>query len=307
MGQYRPNTYKTCKEASTVAIKLGFKKREDYEDNYSQDKKLPSNPSQHYKKDFPGWPKFLDTEPYETCKEASNAAIKLGFKKRKDYEDNYSQDRKLPSNPNQWYQDFPGWPKFLDKDLYETWQEAGKAAQSLGIIDHTTYKKLYSLDRKLPRHPATYYKGKGYPGLKVFLNQNVVKEVQEEKQECKLILEVSLNSLPKKSSEKLKKFDEPKEVFSEKLSCEKTKEPQLTVKNQCYTTWKESIWACLKIGGIYDLISYRELKHKDPKLRDKPQLYYWDFRWGQQMFFLSDEEQEYFREKESQIKLKRVV
>ena len=282
--------YDTVEEAAVATRKLNIKSSPEYSKRYKLDIKLPSDPKYHYK-DFPGWLKFLDIEFYTTWEEASRVAIELGFKTCKEYSDNYFLDKKLPSNPNQYYIDFPTWPKFLGCEFYETWQEAGRAAKKIGITNQASYRELYSLDNKLPRNPDIYYKGKGYPGLRVFLDEQVVKKVREKKKKNKLILEVSSNSFPKKS------FDEKPNFL----------EPKTSVKNQCYSTWKESIWACLKIGGIYDLFSYRNLKHKDPKLRDSPQLYYLDFRWGQKMFFLSPEEKDYFREKEKQGNIKKVV
>ena len=123
--------YPTWKEASIASIKLRIGKKEmnlkeDYRAKYKKDPKLPSNPNKSYS-DFPGYKIFLGKEnpleKYTSWKEASKAAVKLGIGKKggdltADYQANYNQDPRLPSDPNKFYADFPGFKVFLKKKRF---------------------------------------------------------------------------------------------------------------------------------------------------------------------------------------------
>ena len=115
--------YKTWQGASIAAIKLGAGSGDNAQKGYSkvrrQDPKLHSHPDMIYS-DFPGWPVFLGKvkkEFYETWQEASVAAINLGFGSHppRKYRMKYKSDPKLPSDPDKFYKDFPGWDIFLGK------------------------------------------------------------------------------------------------------------------------------------------------------------------------------------------------
>ena len=173
-----PN-YKTWQEASVAAIKLKVKTKIGYSMKYRLDPKLPSHPNIIYQ-DFPGWRKFLGKGDkfYETWQEASIAVINM---KNIDsvvlYKKAYKNDPKLPAQPGQVYDDFPGWNKFLGrlgrlgkrrKDFYGTWQEASVAIIAMGTIkSEREYFKKYKNDSKLPATPSDFYKD--FPGYKKFL------------------------------------------------------------------------------------------------------------------------------------------
>ncbi len=115
--------YKTWQEASLAAITLGITSKREYEKNSKLDKKFPSTPRTYYK-DFPGWGLFLGTlrtpnvknkAYYPNIEEASIAAIKIGIQSKGSYTEMYKLDEKLPSTPHKYYENFPGWPKFLGK------------------------------------------------------------------------------------------------------------------------------------------------------------------------------------------------
>jgi hypothetical protein len=168
--------YVTWQEAGAAAQILGIISSTDYKKNYKLDPKLPSDPKGIYS-DFPGWTKFLGKEkreiPYVTWQESGAAAQILGIISSMDYKKNYKLDPKLPSKPKGIYSDFPGWIVFLGKKTdakpYSTWQESGAAAQILGIISSTDYKKNYKLDPKLPSDPKGIYSD--FPGWTKFLGK----------------------------------------------------------------------------------------------------------------------------------------
>ena len=97
-----------------------------------------------------------------TYDEASEAAQRLGLKTRPEYRKGYSQDPKLPSDPDTFYaEDWVDWYDFLGNDRpekkYATLAEASEAAQRLGITTSTEYNKRYSEDPKLSRNPKKPY------------------------------------------------------------------------------------------------------------------------------------------------------
>ena len=160
-------TYQTWQEASAAAIKLKILSKREYEKRSRVDEKLPSSPRLTYS-DFPGFEKFLNTDPYSTWQEASAAAIKLGIKNYTDYGLKFSKDAKLRS-ANQLknvYSDYPGFEKFLGNDLYATWQEASAAAIKLKIKTLSQYFKKYKKDKKLPMNLSQCYPN--FPGARVF-------------------------------------------------------------------------------------------------------------------------------------------
>jgi len=114
----KKNFYPTWQEAAEAARKIGIKNSIEYMNGmYKKDKKLPSNPHNHYP-DFPGWPVFfggVKKRIYPTWQKASVAAKRLKITSRIDYINNkrYKEDPSLPSNPHTFYSDFPGYPIFL--------------------------------------------------------------------------------------------------------------------------------------------------------------------------------------------------
>src|SRR6185369_4009523 len=165
-------------EASAAAIALGIKSRREYLVRYKEDDKLPSQPSSVYP-DFPSWGTFLSTGRryksgvYETWQEAGESVVRLGIKDRNEYRSRYKEDSRLPSNPYEAWDDFPGWAKFSGstEKYYKTWQLASKVAQRLGITSSTAYPLKRKKDKLLPGKPAEVYKT--FPGWEKFLGKTV--------------------------------------------------------------------------------------------------------------------------------------
>ncbi|MEI8223969.1 MAG: DEAD/DEAH box helicase family protein [bacterium] len=175
LGRTKKNFYATWNEASASARKLGLTGYRDYQKRYTLDPRLPSFPYKTYP-DFPGWPVFFGADPknfYPTWKDASVAAKKIGgITSDRAYYKKYKTDKRLPSDPSGYYEDFPGWAIFngtQDRfDKYKTWQEASKASIKLGLKNMKDYQKRYKLDSKLYRDPYTSYHP-NFPGWKKFL------------------------------------------------------------------------------------------------------------------------------------------
>lgn len=160
--------YETWQEASTVAVVLGIKNYRDYHQKYKVDPRLPSCPNVFYE-DFPGWKEFLERSFYPTWQEASRSAIALKMKNVKDYMNRRKTDVRLPCDPNDFYENFPGWKDFLEKNFYPTWQEASSAAIKLGVNDSLDYRKKRKKDPRLYASPHKAYSD--FPGWNKFLSK----------------------------------------------------------------------------------------------------------------------------------------
>lgn len=161
------NFYVTIEEASTAVIKLKIKTKDEYQQRYKEDPRLPSRPYVQYADNWGGWTVFFGgTTKYATIHEASDAAFKLGISSQSDYKNRYKENKYLPSNPSQMYSDWDdngAWKGFLKKIKYVTLEEASKVAIALNIKSALEYKKRYKEDPRLPANPNQVYEGfKGY-------------------------------------------------------------------------------------------------------------------------------------------------
>jgi len=98
---------------------------------------------------------------FHTYSEAKVAVKKLEIKTRQEYTKRYKEDPKLPSSPTLVYKD--SWIGTLDffskeKPNYLTYDEAKKAALSIGARHMEEYRKNYKTDPKLPCHPNQLYR-----------------------------------------------------------------------------------------------------------------------------------------------------
>lgn len=117
-GQKTRSIYPTWKQAGKAAQRIGITDSVQYRTRFREDSGLPAHPHQVYE-DFPGFKAYLGNEVreyYPTLQQASRAAKKLKFKSSTEYKKCYRQDKRLHSNPDKYYADFPGWPKFLGKE-----------------------------------------------------------------------------------------------------------------------------------------------------------------------------------------------
>ncbi len=175
LGREKKNLYPTWQEASKAVIILGIKTTGQYKKLHHRDSRLPVSPSMVYK-DFPGYTVFLGRSKknyYPTWQEASKAAIALGAKTKRQYQNVYKQDPLLPSTPSTHYKDHPGETIFFQGEVkmyYPTWQESSEATLLLGITNSRDYKKKYKQDPLLASNPNTYYKD--YPGDTIFFGRS---------------------------------------------------------------------------------------------------------------------------------------
>lgn len=162
--------YDNLSDATKAVQALGITSANDYYERYKEDKKLNSAPDRYYK-DWISWEVFLGkTKPdfYPTWIEASYSVKSLEIKNRREYPTKKNLDSRLPSTPQKFYEDFPGWRIFLGTDFYPTWQEAGMSAVKCGVTNSHNYKDIYMCDPKLPSSPHHTYAN--WPGWKSFLD-----------------------------------------------------------------------------------------------------------------------------------------
>lgn len=114
--------YRSFAEASQAAQTLGIRTKQEYEERYHEDSQLPSTPNKFYTTEWSRerhpWLAFLGKpEPYRLYTVASNVAVKLGIKSRREYAEFHHEDPKLPASPESVYSDmWQGWGEFLKKD-----------------------------------------------------------------------------------------------------------------------------------------------------------------------------------------------
>ena len=163
-AKQRQPAYESYKEAAKAARALGVSTKKDYEQGYSLDPKLRSNPHQIYKASWRGWGHFLigkDTSIYRTYAEAKRAVIALKIRTSREYAVRYKEDPRLPSNPHitykkQW-ESFPSFTGNSGPSKYRTLEDAARATQALGIKSVAEYQRRFREDSKLPHNPPAAY------------------------------------------------------------------------------------------------------------------------------------------------------
>lgn len=165
LGSGHGKDFYSFQEASQRVVLLGIVSRKEYAARYREDPMLPSNPSTVYKESWTGWPGFIMGAPnkhYATLSMARDGVLRLGITTSIEYKERYSEDPRLPSNPNVMYADeWCGFPLFLrGRELdrkYETISQASEAAKVHGFISKADYHRRYKKDPYLPSNPNTIY------------------------------------------------------------------------------------------------------------------------------------------------------
>jgi len=277
--------YKTMFEASCAARRLGLTTVVSYRTNYKLDSSLPSSPVDAYKKEWVGWKEFLgvineEGKIYSSIIEASEAAGKLGFVTKKQYERGFKQDPKLPRNPEKKYiEEWNGWRTFLrvpdDEVFYSTMAEAMVAVRDLGIVSVSQYRAEHYKDPLLPNWPTRKY-ATCWPGWNGFLQQ--VRPTG-----CYITYEEASNAAKELNFSNATEYWKgcecdprlPKDPRSEYplewkgwrvfLSYEERPSP--------YVTLEEASFATQRLG-IKSFKEYMRRFHEDPRLRSTPHKFY---------------------------------
>ncbi|RWX54336.1 gamma-mobile-trio integrase GmtZ [Photobacterium chitinilyticum] len=168
--------YSTYEEARLAVQSLVIKTQSEYKKRYHEDPHLPSTPSKIYTQEWQGFKEFLGniSQFYLTYQEASEAARALKIKTYKEYTRRYSEDPRLPATPNKIYAiQWHNFENFLrtEEKFYPTYQDASKAARTMGIKNQKEYRLRYKEEPKLPFAPEKVYKEEWHT-FSHFLNTN---------------------------------------------------------------------------------------------------------------------------------------
>lgn len=215
------------------------------------------------------------SEFYPTWQEASEATINAGIKTQKEYYVKYKIDIRLPSNPRQFYSNFPGWSKFLAVDHYPTWQEASIATRVLGDINYPEqYRSRYKGDPRLPSTPNKQYKD--FPGWVIFLGRELKDYYKTWQEVANVVKRLGIKS----QTEYLSRLSEDPKLPPSLYTCY-ADFPGLnklfgkTEKNY-YKTWKKASGVAKSLG-IKTIREYRNRYKENSKLPSDPFKYYSDF------------------------------
>ncbi len=183
LGKRPRKVYSTWQKAGAVARKLGIRGAEQYKKEWNRDGGLPSNPNVTYP-DFPGYPIFLGKTVqsfYSTWPQATKAILALGINTQQEYYQMYKKDPRLPSNPKYFYQDFPGWSKYLRgkkerkspawKEFYPSLHKCQSAVKKLGIRTVAEYIERRKEDPMLPSASQLVRLFRNFPGWIKFLGK----------------------------------------------------------------------------------------------------------------------------------------
>ena len=190
---------------------------------------MPSNPREYYRGQFPGWPKLLEKHgiiktvelvDYKTFETRILEALEKGELDPHRMEKTYGEWQKnhpdMPAGPGQTYKgQFPGWPKLLEKHGiikivefvdYKTFGSRILEAVEKGELDPNSMKKTYRPWRKnhpdMPAHPDVTYKDQ-FPGWRKFFEKyGIIKFVDYETFETRILEALERGELDPRSMEK---------------------------------------------------------------------------------------------------------
>jgi hypothetical protein len=218
----RQKYYPTYEQAKAAVQNLGITTIKEYRQRHKEDPRLYNDPDKSYE-EFEGWPDFLRNETrkntYETLAEAKAAATALAKKHNvtngKAYRKAklYKIDRRLPCNPEDYYEDFISWDDYLGIQKikrYETSEEAAGAIQRLGIKNLTEYAKRYKEDPRLPSNLLAFYK-KNFCGWDVLWGKAKPKPAPEPTPQKEVV-----NQEPAKAE--IKQPDENKTYYADAIA-----------------------------------------------------------------------------------------
>lgn len=298
-GTTEVSIYKTYNEAKVAVRALKIISYTEYKKRYSENSRLPSNPSRkYYKKGWANFNEFLGitkTSLYQTYKDAKKAVDELKIKSEKEYRKRHSEDKRLPTSPARYYAN-KGWVDnyhFFGKpkpSFYSEYLDAKNVAKKLGIKSRKEYKNKYSLDHMLPSDPATSYIDKGWVDYFDFLDiprPDFYKTYKEAKTAAN---EIGIKS--RKEYVELKRYQVDSRLPSQPNSFYRgegwTKWNDFI--ENTYNTYNEAVLAVRKLGikTRNEYISQKMYK-KDSLLPSDPEKRYTNHGWVDWYHFLGTE------------------
>jgi len=223
--------------------------------------------------------RMINASFFKTWQEASAVVAPLKLKSRSEYLKVYkSLDHRLPSDPGEMYDNFPGWTVFLGRNkigLYETWEEASKVVIRAGIETLEDYHERYkNVDPRLPSRP--YDKYDDYPGWRVFVGKEkkvifgTWQEASEVVIDAKVLTVNEYFERYKEISPRLPRF--PNQIYDDFPGWNEF----LGAGLRFYASWQDASKAAIALD-FESPASYKRNYKKDPLLPRFPESYYKDF------------------------------
>ncbi len=296
--------YATYTEAQAAALMLGIKSQPDYRVRYRQDPMLPCNPNFQYAHiGWTDWFRFLNKEKpshYATYAEAQLAVQALDITNRKDYDEHYREDPKLPSNPNSFYMGV-GWTNWFDflgrvrSHIYSSYDKAKAAVKALGIKKRSEYKTRYLEDLGLPCAPDRYYAGAGWTDWHEFLGKVTPSYYATfaEAREAVLRLGIKQSSVYRLRYREDSKLPANPAMFYATTGWTNWTEFLGKVKRSLYTSYAEAQSAALKLGFKHHK-DYRARYREDPGLPAVPEKHYANAGWTSWHDFLGNKKRDFY-------------
>ncbi|MCO7635100.1 VPA1269 family protein [Pseudomonas guariconensis] len=153
------DVYETFEEARSVARSMNCKSRKDYYLRFKDDWRLRRDPTCVYPDHWTSWEDYLNlTERYDTLDAVREAAQRLGITTKRQYEQNYHKDPRLPGSPDQFKSDWKSWIHFFLPVKYTCLEDLRIAVNRLDIKDSQDYRKRYKNYPPLPAHPERVFR-----------------------------------------------------------------------------------------------------------------------------------------------------
>ncbi len=294
--------YETIEGAMRAVRQQNIANREDYKLRRRIDQRLPGDPSDYYRnKGWVSWPHFLGKEAknfYETLEEAMEAVQVLGIRNQMQYGERYKNNLRLPANPDRAYKNkgWVSWPHFLGKEaknFYETLEEAGAAARSLGIRSASQYIKERKKDQRLPSSPERTYKNKGWISWPHFLG----KEYKSFAEASEIAQQFKISSMKEYRKWHKKQRHEYRDMPAN---------PNHVYKNKGWVSWphflgKEGLYKTLEMAmaavqklEIHTCTQYSKKCEMDPQLPSRPEDTYKNKGWVSWTHFLGKEVKNFY-------------
>ncbi|RJG13654.1 integrase [Pseudomonas cavernicola] len=299
-GKGKP--YSTYLEARAAALALGVKNSTEYFLRRSEDPRLPRSPSNVYaRKGWVNWYVFLGNESpdfYRTYTEARSAVQKLQINNIKEYKKHYSQDSKLPCQPDLVYSDeWVDWYDFLNKErstLYYEYFDAKLAVQKLTILSYKDYLKRYQEDPRLPCNPNYHYEGKGWVSWNEFLGigRNIYFTYAEAQTAAQKLGIQTSHEYKRRYREDPKLPSSPNSYYAG-VGWTDVYDFLGRERPDYYQTYEEA-QAAVKALGIQSMDEYRDRYREDPRLSPQPHVLYLFNGWSGGYAFLGKEKPVYF-------------
>ena len=284
--------YETFSEAQKAVKALGIKTSTEYHSRYREDSKLPFNPQRTYANEWPskkGWHVFLGKAKknyYLTVYEAQRAVSSLGITNTTEYRQRYKEDPRLPSTPNRYYlnqwSSKKGETFFLltsRREKYQTFFEAKRAVELLGITSATEYQKRYKEDPRLPSSPRLHYSKewpRGGEHLDFFGNppRYIYKTLVEAQNATEILGITSSLEYYRRYKEDPRLPANPREYYANEWPQKESRPIFLGKKREEQYSNLAQAQAAVIALGITSYKEYYERRKEDPKLPCNPKKLY---------------------------------